>query len=214
MATRSFVNKNEVSEFEAFFSQSLEQLQQHGHSWSWLMQRLSFHLEHHLIQKLQIIPGRDKVQIISLGSWSRSELCPKSDIDVILLGNEDSVFSFVSLTEKQGVFLKYRTPEDKKDWTVGVKDFDLLALTKARSIDDEAKSELEQQKVKLQESAKNENLAKHWVDIMYAERIARNERYDSLANYLEPNLKFGPGGLRDAEQTSVAIRLHLSLIHI
>ena len=35
---------------------------------------------------------------------------------------------------------------------------------------------------------------------MVKERKSRNERYDSIANFLEPNLKFGPGGLRDLHQ--------------
>lgn len=32
------------------------------------------------------------------------------------------------------------------------------------------------------------------------ERKNREKRYDSITNYLEPNIKFGPGGLRDLEQ--------------
>ncbi len=32
------------------------------------------------------------------------------------------------------------------------------------------------------------------------ERKKRAQRFDSITNYLEPNIKFGPGGLRDLEQ--------------
>ncbi|NJL24263.1 MAG: HD domain-containing protein [Calothrix sp. SM1_5_4] len=38
-----------------------------------------------------------------------------------------------------------------------------------------------------------------------AEREERRKRQDSIANYLEPNLKFGAGGLRDIEQ-ALALR--------
>jgi [protein-PII] uridylyltransferase len=35
------------------------------------------------------------------------------------------------------------------------------------------------------------------------ERRERFKRYDSIANFIEPNLKFGAGGLRDLEQALI-----------
>lgn len=42
---------------------------------------------------------------------------------------------------------------------------------------------------------------------MSEERRARNQRYDSIENYLEPNLKYGPGGLRDVLQAIYVFHL-------
>src|SRR5690606_483277 len=38
------------------------------------------------------------------------------------------------------------------------------------------------------------------------ERSKRWQQYDSIANYLEPNIKFQPGGLRDLEQAMFLLR--------
>jgi [protein-PII] uridylyltransferase len=53
---------------------------------------------------------------IAIGSWGRGELCPLSDLDVILCGEEADVTRLLSDTEKMGVELKYRYPKNRKDW--------------------------------------------------------------------------------------------------
>ncbi len=183
------------------------QLERNGHSWSWLIQRMSFQLESYLIKKLYTLPAKDHVQIVSLGSWSRSELCPRSDIDVILVGEDKDILKFVEQARGLQIELKYRTPENMNDWKEGVDNFDLLALYKARAVDESIRALVEEQKQKLSQFIVKENKSLAWAELMRSERERRNKRYDSLANYLEPNLKYGPGALRDAGQTTVTVEL-------
>ena len=110
MAAKSIILKEDLASFKSFSSESIKGVNEDSQSWSWLRQKLSLHLEHYLIDRLQRLDARRDVGLVSLGSWSRSELCPKSDIDVILTGEEASILKFVNAAESEGIYLKYRTP--------------------------------------------------------------------------------------------------------
>jgi len=142
---------------------------------------------------------------VLLGSWARGELSPKSDIDLLFCGPEENVRRFVADISREGVKLRYRMPEDPQDWTKGVEPFDVLALFSAVPITDGARAKLELQLERL----KNRSAAfrRELLKAMRLERKQRAERYDSISNFLEPNLKYGPGGLRDLEQALVARQL-------
>ncbi len=136
---------------------------------------------------------------ILLGSWSRHELTPKSDIDLLFVGPEDQVKNFVHKAFADGLKLRSRVPEDPGDWSVGVEPFDVLALGNAAALFAEDEELLRSQKT---------HARKHRRQILSAikkEREERRKRQDSIANLLEPNLKFGAGGLRDIEQ-ALALR--------
>jgi [protein-PII] uridylyltransferase len=47
---------------------------------------------------------------------------------------------------------------------------------------------------------KRKNFRRQLLKEFMIERAKRNQRHDSMTNYLEPQLKFGPGGLRDMQQ--------------
>ncbi|MEK7356379.1 MAG: HD domain-containing protein, partial [Bdellovibrionota bacterium] len=104
---------------------------------------------------------------------------------------------------KEGLKLRYRMPADLTDWTVGVEPFDVLALLRAIPLDEAARPRLEDQQRQLR--ARGAELKKTLIRAMVEERKSRAERFDSISNYLEPNLKYGPGGLRDLEQ-ALALR--------
>lgn len=151
-----------------------------------------------LHSKLEAHPDWTAAGPIALGSWSRNELTPKSDIDLLFVGDESAVRRLTTDFSKQGLKLRYRMPENLGDWTVGVEAFDVLALISAKALVPEVAESLSQQQMELRQK---------WSDVrsqiaraMVEERKARAERFDSISNYLEPNLKYGPGGLRDLEQ--------------
>lgn len=163
----------------------------------------SLELQSRLLKRLGAHPSWAKAGPIALGSWSRDELSPKSDIDLLFTGDEAEVSQLVTDFSKQGLKLRYRMPEDPSDWTVGVEPFDWLALINARPLaeSDTAPNlaarldkRLEEQKARAR--ARRKDILK----AMVQERRSRTERYDSITNYLEPNLKYGSGGLRDLEQ--------------
>lgn len=135
---------------------------------------------------------------IIMGSWARGELSPKSDIDVLFCGAEDKVKHFVDRLQEQGLKLRYRMPQNPEDWTENVQAFDILALLKARPWTPEAAQKLYEQQRRIW-SRKN-HFRRSLLKAVKEERRNRKQRYDSITNYLEPNIKFGPGGLRDLEQ--------------
>lgn len=163
----------------------------------WLEEKLNARLEEH--------GDFHKLKPVWLGSYSRHELSPKSDIDLLFAAenaeDEENVRQFVEKAFKSGLKLRSRTPENPSDWSQGVEPFDILALFSAKAASPEAEALLEAQEPKI---------AAHRPAILKAireEREERRERQDSISNLLEPNLKFGAGGLRDIEQA-------LSLRHV
>lgn len=156
----------------------------------WLIARLTERLEKH--------PEWQASGPIALGSWARMHLSPRSDIDMLFCGNESRVQKVVTDFNNEGLRLRYRVPADAADWTVGVEAFDVIAFLRALPLTTEGKTETVRQieKLRARGRAYLRSLVKHMVN----ERGEREKRFDSISNFLEPNLKYGPGGLRDIDQ--------------
>jgi [protein-PII] uridylyltransferase len=191
MATRSFLLEPEVSEGRALlmngasFPSGIAGQRREFSKW----------LESKLLAKLNSFGGFEELRPVLLGSWSRHELCPKSDIDLLFLGPEEKVKAFVGAAYAQGLKLRARTPEDLSDWSVGVEPFDVLALQNAEAFDPDSRYRLDEQR-RLVKPFRRRILSS-----IKREREERRRRQDSVSNFLEPNIKFGAGGLRDIEQT-------------
>ncbi len=142
---------------------------------------------------------------IALGSWARSELSPKSDLDLLFAGDESAAAEITMMAQEAGIKIRGRVPESKDDWTIGVEAFDVLALLYARPLTNEASVALAAQLAKLKVRLKG--LRRGYFAALKSERRARSERFDSITNFLEPNLKYGPGGLRDMGQAYQLRRL-------
>lgn len=195
MATRSFLVSGDIDEGLKLLLKGAEFPSNVRDS------RLAFSewLESKLLSRLQAIGDLKPLKPILLGSWSRHELTPKSDIDLLFAGPEEKVKEFVGNAFKEGLKLRSRTPEDANDWRVGVEPFDILALNSARPLYAADEGLLAPQKAK----AKTER--RKILQSIRLEREERRKRQDSISSYLEPNLKFGSGGLRDIEQ-ALALR--------
>lgn len=156
----------------------------------WLIARLSERLEKHSDWQAS--------GPIALGSWARMHLSPRSDIDMLFCGDEARVQKVVTDYNNEGLRLRYRVPADHGDWTVGVEAFDVVAFLRALPLTAEGKAETVRQIEKLRKRGRPylRSLVKHMVN----ERGEREKRFDSISNFLEPNLKYGPGGLRDIDQ--------------
>lgn len=140
------------------------------------------------MERLSAIGDFQSLKPVVLGSWARHELCPKSDIDLLFLGPQLAVKEFVGAAFKQGLKLRARTPEDVNDLTIGVEAFDILALYAMES----------------ERPVVRRNRRRIFASVR-KERDERRRRQDSISSFLEPNLKFGAGGLRDIEQ-ALALR--------
>lgn len=165
----------------------------------------SWWLGQKLLERLSLHPQWEASQPIALGSWAREELSPKSDIDLLFCGPEERVGVLVQDLSREGIKLRYRVPEDPDDWTKGVLPFDVLALYSALPLTAAAREKLSREQARLR--SRSGKFRRELLRAMRAERRSRAERYDSISNFLEPNLKFGPGGLRDLQQALVAREL-------
>ncbi|CAN5648323.1 bifunctional uridylyltransferase/uridylyl-removing protein GlnD [soil metagenome] len=147
----------------------------------------------------------EKAKPIALGSWARGQLCPKSDLDLLFVGDEEAAALVTRRSQEAGIKIRSRVPEDFDDWTKGVEAFDVLALLAAKPLTASAHEAFEAQMTNLK--PRLAKLRRGYFSKLKNERRERNERFDSIANFLEPNLKYGPGGLRDMGQAFQLRRL-------
>lgn len=173
-------------------------------------QRFSQWLCSQLEQEFCLNPSWLNAHPILLGSWGRQELCLNSDLDVLFVGPESEISAAVQFFNERGYKLRARTPADLNDWSVGVDLFDQLALLDARPLTAHSAQLLFLQQKKIFTDLKK--IKKQLVLRLNEERLMRNLRFDSVANYLEPNLKYGPGGLRDLQQAHQVIKLFPELL--
>jgi len=138
---------------------------------------------------------------IALGSWARGELCPNSDLDVVFCGEASAVEAISQRAAEEGLPLRYRMPQNPDDWSEAVEIFDTNALLWAKPFVPKASEKLMGQKELI--FKKKKTFRKNLLKAIIKERKRRRERYDSIANFLEPNVKYGPGGLRDILQAEI-----------
>ncbi|NQZ00894.1 MAG: HD domain-containing protein [Bdellovibrionales bacterium] len=199
MAKRTFLTKAELSQAGREFQ--INQMTLSGIEGSevpsvgrdfslWLSERLLF--------KFQSLEGWEESQPIALGSWARDELCPSSDIDLLFVGDVKAAEKVILQAQDLNFRIRHRVPEDPSDWTTGVDAFDVLALLGAKAFHWEAGEKLAEQQRMIE--SQGESYKKDTLNVIVAERQQRNERYDSISNFLEPNIKYGAGGLRDLQQ--------------
>ncbi len=151
--------------------------------------------------RLREIEGWEEASPIAIGSWGRGELCPGSDLDVIFCGDPEAIKKVVDVTSRSGMKFRYRVPDNLDDWTQNVEELEINALFNAKAFTKEAALKLQEQKVLILKNSKI--FRKKLLKKIVSERKLRFKRYDSIANFLEPNLKFGTGGLRDLHQALI-----------
>lgn len=161
--------------------------------------QVSEYLQQKLIDKLSKLKSYNRLQIFGMGSVARQELCPQSDIDLLIIGPEVRIKEFMQNSFDVGLKIRARTFTDTKDIFEGAEVFDLLSLSQLFPFTTEAHSSL---------SAINDSVSKQLqkkrqliLKKLKSEKAERLNRFDSLVNYLEPNLKQGSGGLRDIQQS-------------
>ncbi len=170
----------------------------------WSNSILSQYLSEKVLETCRSNPLWIKAEPILLGSWGRGELTVKSDLDLLFCGPEAVVFELVTALQNQGLRIRYRIPENPQDWSQGVESPDCLALWQAKAETPLAAKELEVQQTLILSNAK---IKRRILGDILKERKARAERFDSIQSFLEPQIKYGPGGLRDLFQGLVVLDL-------
>ena len=199
MAKRTFLTPDELAKAQVQFQvpdKSLSDVEgaevpHVGKSFSnWLSERL--------LRRFEALKGWQAAEPIAMGSWARDELCPSSDIDLLFVGEVQEAERVVKQAQDLNLKIRHRMPEDPSDWTQGVDAFDVLALMGAKAFHPRAEAKLQVQQKMV--ASQGEGFRRDILKVILGERKQRNIRYDSISNFLEPNIKYGAGGLRDLQQ--------------
>ena len=162
----------------------------------------------------RVVPDLDSLCLVAVGGFGRGELHPHSDVDLlILLGDagastsvRDALESFIQLLWDAGFYLGHSVrsvgecvDEARRDVTTAT------TLMESRLLD--GPDALFQ---RLQRALAPDQLwpAGTFFEAKFAEQQERHARYHETAYNLEPNIKEGPGGLRDIQMIGWVAKRH------
>lgn len=189
MAAKTFLNEAQWSEYAELFKKfNLK-------NWQAETQKISLKVSEWAIEQLQKGPSFEKTRPVFLGSMGRSELCPYSDLDLLFLGDEESVKNWMGWAQENGLRVRARMVQNPKDWSEGVEAFDVISLMDGKALNSDDQPLVEAQKNLLKKTWKKKVLS-----AIQQDRMARLKRFSPWPGALEPHLKYGRGGLRDGQQ--------------
>ena len=179
------------------------------HSRAWVIEQLL------LLAWKKLVPFADDVSLVAVGGYGRGELHPASDIDLlILLGDEadkdslrNEIEAFVQLLWDAGFYLGHsvRTvSECAEDAAEDVVTATTMMETRLLAGFMELLNEMSDVTAPGRIWGASDFFA-----AKFDEQKQRHERYHDTAYNLEPNIKEGPGGLRDIQMISWVARRHL-----
>ena len=151
-----------------------------------------------------LLAGGMRVALVAVGGYGRGELYPASDVDIMLLLEKNTqerirpfAAAWLNFLWDMGLEVGHSTrslkdcvSEAKKDITVATN------LMEARLLAGEYDIFTAMQK---KTSAANLWPGKKFFTAKWHEQITRHQHFDDTAYNLEPNVKEGPGGLRDIQ---------------
>lgn len=144
------------------------------------------------------------ITLVAVGGYGRGELHPCSDIDILILLKEDNLQAYQTHIERFITFLwdlrlevghSVRTPAEcakqaEADVTVVTNLLESRILTGTENLFHEMKRLTAENRIWSRDD---------FFDAKLAEQRKRHAKFDDTAYQLEPNLKEGPGGLRDLQ---------------
>jgi [protein-PII] uridylyltransferase len=153
--------------------------------------------------------------LVAIGGYGRSELCPGSDIDVMLL--HDRIPDLRSIADRiwypvwdQGLKLGQSVCTVKEALTLADEDLDTAtALLSARHVAGDASLSAQ---LAVGAGAQWERRSKRWLTQLADRTEERHARFGEVAFRLEPDLKEGRGGLRDVHALGWAGASHRVLL--
>lgn len=161
-----------------------------------------------------LIPPSENVSLIAVGGFGRGELHPHSDVDLLILLAEPSpgeelrsaIEAFVTLLWDAGFYLGHSVRSIEACVTEAKRDIaTATSLMESRMLC----GSVEMQAAMLNAtSAEQVWSASEFFDEKYAEQVKRHEQYHGTAYNLEPNIKEGPGGLRDIQMIGWVAKRH------
>ncbi|NOR19636.1 MAG: [protein-PII] uridylyltransferase [Xanthomonadales bacterium] len=163
-----------------------------------------------------LIPAGENTSLVAVGGFGRGELHPHSDVDLLILLDESepgeelraAIEAFVTLLWDAGFYLGHSVrsveacvSEAKKDIATATSLMESRLLSGKRSMLEEMLDATTVDQVWS---------AAEFFDAKFVEQVNRHEQYHGTAYNLEPNIKEGPGGLRDIQMIGWVAKRHFS----
>lgn len=160
-------------------------------------------------------PYAQQLALAAVGGYGRRELHPHSDIDILILLDDSEHERYQKELESFFTFL----------WDVGLKPGQSVRTVEecvAQAIHDQTvitnlmESRLIYGNQALFDSMKSQTApdkiwpSREFFEAKMAEQLARYAKYHDTAYNLEPNIKEGPGGLRDIQNIAWVIKRHFN----
>lgn len=178
-----------------------------------LVRQRAWFIDQLLMQAWQLLVPAEEPALVAVGGYGRGELHPASDIDLMIMVKPRTGRPVKQLIEKFVVFL----------WDIG-----LEAGTSVRTVKDcirEARNDItvatnlmESRLVAGNTTIYNEMRkatgpgkiwpVKKFFEAKLREQVERHRKYDDSEHKLEPNIKEGPGGLRDIQMIGWVAKRH------
>jgi len=178
------------------------------HARAWVVEQLL------LLAWKKLVPFIDDIGLVAVGGYGRGELHPHSDVDLLILLGDDigdrlpqaQIEAFVQLLWDAGFYLGHsvRTVSQCAEEAAA----DVVTTTTMMETRLLAGSIALLDRMKEATSAAQVWPAREFFAAKYEEQRQRHERYHETAYNLEPNIKEGPGGLRDIQMISWATMRH------
>jgi len=178
------------------------------HARAWFVEQLL------LLAWKKLVPYLDGVSLVAVGGYGRGELHPFSDIDLLILLADDlddrlpkaEIEAFVQLLWDAGFYLGHsvRTAaECAEDAAADV-------VTTTTFMESRLLAGSRELLGTMLEATSPERIwsGKAFFEAKFEEQQQRHARYHETAYNLEPNIKEGPGGLRDIQMISWVTRRH------
>ncbi len=170
-------------------------------------------VDHILIHAWQHCISLPKLTLVAVGGYGRGELCPASDIDLLLLHNlrmnpeqRKQVGSFLTMLWDIGLevghsvrTIKDCVSESKADVTVTTNMLESRLLVGDQDL---------YEKMRKQTGPKKIWPTRKYFEAKLEEQRARHKKFSNSESNLEPNIKEGPGGLRDIQMISWVAKRH------
>ncbi|MCW8919765.1 MAG: [protein-PII] uridylyltransferase [Gammaproteobacteria bacterium] len=154
-----------------------------------------------------------EIALVAVGGYGRGELHPHSDIDIMLLAEEPALGAHGAALERFLLMMwdigldighSVRTPHDcieqgREDITVATNIMEARLLSGPEPLFQA-----------MRESTNRHHLwpGRDFFQAKWEEQIARHHKFHDTAYNLEPNVKEGPGGLRDIQMIGWVAKRH------
>jgi len=155
------------------------------------------------------------LSLIAVGGYGRGELHPASDIDLLILIKKsnkhinESISQFITFLWDIGLevghsvrSVKECVNEARNDITVATNIQESRLLIGSEKLFEEQKTKCSPKKIWPSDK---------FFQAKHEEQIKRHERFDESAYNLEPNIKEGPGGLRDIQMIGWVAKRHFGV---